>query len=341
MWYSPFNTGAGYAMGIRVGAEMTTFEMRFIALRCKDTIAPTGTLATGVGAQQINSRGEFFQDKYGNTTSERVFAVTTENLAGRGPCCLKTEGISKEQECNLINAYFNMAPAQSLKWLETGMTPSIANVEIVGTEPYIVGGHTASGYWVDNERRTTLRNLWAAGDVVGGCPQKYVTGALAEAEIAVESIAEVIDTITAPVNCIVDIEMYERFFNNEAVFNTDELEAAMQSAMDEYAGGLSQHYCFNTQQLEIASHHINRLIKLSDGLHADDMYDLLKIYELRERLTVAKVLIEHLKARKETRWAGFYQHLDYPDTNQEYNCFINSKLLDGEVKIIYRFVEND
>ena len=27
-------------MGIRAGAEMTTFEMRFIALRCKDTIAP-------------------------------------------------------------------------------------------------------------------------------------------------------------------------------------------------------------------------------------------------------------------------------------------------------------
>ena len=31
MWYPPFNTGAGYAMGIRAGAEMTSFEMRFIA----------------------------------------------------------------------------------------------------------------------------------------------------------------------------------------------------------------------------------------------------------------------------------------------------------------------
>jgi adenylylsulfate reductase subunit A len=31
MWYPPFNTGAGYAMGINAGAEMTTFEMRFIA----------------------------------------------------------------------------------------------------------------------------------------------------------------------------------------------------------------------------------------------------------------------------------------------------------------------
>ena len=66
MWYCPFNTGAGYAMGIRSGAEMTTFEMRFIALRCKDTIAPTGTLAQGAGAAQINARGERYQHRRPN-----------------------------------------------------------------------------------------------------------------------------------------------------------------------------------------------------------------------------------------------------------------------------------
>ena len=55
IWYSPFNTGAGYAMGLRAGAEMTTFEMRFIALRIKDIVAPTGTLALGFGANQVNA----------------------------------------------------------------------------------------------------------------------------------------------------------------------------------------------------------------------------------------------------------------------------------------------
>ena len=68
MWYPPFNTGAGYAMGIRSGAEMTTFEMRFIALRCKDTIAPTGTIAQGVGAKQVNSLGEVYETKYNPRT---------------------------------------------------------------------------------------------------------------------------------------------------------------------------------------------------------------------------------------------------------------------------------
>ena len=82
MWYPPFNTGAGYAMGIRRGAEMTTFEMRFIALRCKDTIAPTGTIAQGVGAKQVNSLGEVYETKYGLTTSERVYGTVMENLEG-------------------------------------------------------------------------------------------------------------------------------------------------------------------------------------------------------------------------------------------------------------------
>lgn len=104
MWYPPFNTGAGYAMGINAGAEMTTFEMRFIALRCKDTIAPTGTIAQGVPAKQLNSNGEVYENKYGLTTSQRLYGTVTENREGRGPCYLGTKGISREQEEDLYKA---------------------------------------------------------------------------------------------------------------------------------------------------------------------------------------------------------------------------------------------
>ncbi len=188
MWYSPFNTGAGYAMGILQGAEMTTLEMRFIALRCKDTIAPTGTIAQGVGAKQINSLGENYESVYGITTSQRVYGTVQEQVEGRGPCYLGTKGISPDQEQDLLKAYLNMAPSQTLRWVERGQGPATENVEIEGTEPYIVGGHTASGYWVDTYRETTITNLFAAGDVAGGAPQKYVTGALAEGEIAGDEI---------------------------------------------------------------------------------------------------------------------------------------------------------
>ena len=190
MWYPPFNTGAGFAMGINAGAEMTTFEMRFIALRCKDTIAPTGTIAQELVQKQVNSLGEVYENRYGLTTSQRVYGTVRENIEGRGPCYLRTEGISSEQDESLKKAYLNMAPSQTLKWIESGKNPSEQNVEIEGTEPYIVGGHTASGYWVDTNRRTTINGLYAAGDVAGGCPQKYVTGAMAEGEIAAEDIVK-------------------------------------------------------------------------------------------------------------------------------------------------------
>ena len=349
MWYPPFNTGAGYAMGINAGAEMTTFEMRFIALRCKDTIAPTGTIAQGVPAKQLNSNGEVYENKYGLTTSQRLYGTVTENRDGRGPCYLGTKGISKEQEEDLYKAYLNMAPSQTLKWLEAAGGPSEENVEIEGTEPYIVGGHTASGYWVDNNRETTIHGLFAAGDVAGGCPQKYVTGALAEGEIAAQAIAERLEGSGKGfvVNEVADSELsenafakkseYERFLNNkQGLVDIEQTEEAMQKIMDQYAGGISTDYQYNEARLELADEKIKFLEQSIDNLAAQDADDLLRIYEIRERLTVCRSVIAHLKARKETRWHSFAENMDYPAKSDDWLKYVNSRKENGEIKIIIR-----
>ena len=343
MWYPPFNTGAGYAMGIRAGAEMTTFEMRFIALRCKDTIAPTGTLAQGVGAKQINSLGEVYETKYGLTTSERVYGTVNENQEGRGPCYLRTEGITAEQDESLLKAYLNMAPSQTIKWIESGRNPSRQNVEIEGTEPYIVGGHTASGYWVDTDRATTIEGLFAGGDVAGGCPQKYVTGALAEGEIAGLSAVKYIDSKESFEKISDEDTTYhlretEKYLTDRnSLYTTEQLEEAMQTVMDSYAGGIKTNYRFNEKQLDIADCKIRQLETLTDDLYAEDFQELMYICELKERLTVCKSVIAHLRARKETRWHSFAENLDYPEKDdRNFNKYVNSRLENGEIKIIIR-----
>lgn len=356
MWYPPFNTGAGYAMGIRHGAEMTTFEMRFIALRCKDTIAPTGTLAQGVGAKQVNSLGEVYETKYGISTSERVYGTVAENLEGRGPCYLRTVGITPAQEDSLLKAYLNMAPSQTIRWIENG-TPSKENVEIEGTEPYIVGGHTASGYWVDTKRATTIDGLYAAGDVAGGAPQKYVTGALAEGEIAAKSAVEYIN---ATVDChaplqgsrndveteatikeaeiashVAEIETY--LSQKNSLYTTEQLEEAMQIAMDEYAGGITTGYGYTKKQLKIAKEKIDEIESLTGKLSATDLQEVMYIYELKERLTICKSVIAHLAARHETRWHSFAENRDYPEKdNEHFRKYVNSRLENGKIKIILR-----
>lgn len=347
MWYPPFNTGAGYAMGINNGAEMTTFEMRFIALRCKDTIAPTGTIAQGAGAKQVNSKGEIYETKYGLTTSERVYGTVMENLEGRGPCYLKTEGISSEMSEELKKAYLNMAPSQTLKWIESGKNPSEENVEIEGTEPYIVGGHTASGYWVDTKRETTIKGLFAAGDVAGGCPQKYVTGALVEGEIAaLEAVRQIkqekisiYEFSENDESSLLDKKVIEAedFLNfDKPLFSIEDLEEAMQKIMDTYAGGISRNYAYNEKQLKIADEKIDEVINLTNKLRAEDMHELMFVYELKERLTVCKSVIAHLRERKETRWHSFAENLDYREKSDEYLKYVNSKVIDGKLTVLFR-----
>ena len=355
MWYPPFNTGTGYAMGIRHGAEMTTFEMRFIALRCKDTIAPTGTLAQGVGAKQVNALGEVYETKYGISTSERVYGTVAENLEGRGPCYLRTVGITPEQEESLLKAYLNMAPSQTIRWIEND-TPSKVNVEIEGTEPYIVGGHTASGYWVDTKRATTIEGLYAAGDVAGGAPQKYVTGALAEGEIAAKSAVEYIADISS-VNLLEKISEgevaehvaeIEKFLGkrvnktfekarDEGGDTVEHLEEEMQTVMDAYAGGIKTGYRYSENQLAVALEEIQKIEARTDSLRAADLQEVMYIYELKERLTVCKSVIAHLAARHETRWHSFAENLDYPEKdNINFRKYVNSRLENGQIKIILR-----
>ncbi len=401
MWYCPFNTGAGYAMGILAGAEMTTLEMRFIALRCKDTLAPTGTIAQGVGAVQINAKGESYEEKYGRSTAERVWGTVEEKKQGRGPCHLATKGISGKQEEDLYLAYLNMAPVQTLKWLAEGKGPSLKNVEIDGSEPYVVGGHAASGYWVSTDRETTIGGLFAAGDVCGGAPQKYVTGVLAEALIAAEAIvsrnetgktknsevfkakavedednaglskkfglsenetglkAELPDSQTMSTNieetdrtgdwetlkgslsdaqAAAILERYQKYFSaSESLFSVQQVEEAMQKVMDEYAGGIRTNYSYNEAGLAIADEKIQELQTLQEGLRAHSMDELLQIYELRERLIVARALIAHLGARKETRWHSFQENSDHPQKKKEYELYINSRMEgDGTIRIIRR-----
>ena len=349
MWYSPFNTGAGYAMGILQGAEMTTLEMRFIALRCKDTIAPTGTIAQGVGAKQINGLGENYESVYGITTSQRVYGTVQEQVEGRGPCYLGTKGISPDQEQDLLKAYLNMAPSQTLRWVERGQGPATENVEIEGTEPYIVGGHTASGYWVDTHRETTITNLFAAGDVAGGAPQKYVTGALAEGEIAGDEIVrryqdqgeessvgnepwykEVIDAI------LKRYAAQQGANDDSTLVRIEEQEQRLQDIMDIYAGGISQAYKYTEESLGIAKSKLQALAKDVEQLQANTLHELSYLYELRDRIVVAQALVAHLGGRKETRWHSFGEHGDYPNCSDDGLVYVNSVYQDGEFQVFQR-----
>ena len=337
IWYSPFNTGAGYAIGIRAGAEMTTFEMRYVSMRIKDLMAPTGAVAQGVKAQQVNALGErYLEERYAHLggksmpTAMRLWATIQENIEGRGPCYLDTTHLTKEQAERLQAYYLHMTPGLTLYWASRGTSPDIDPPEIVGTEPYIVGGHAQAGYWIDVNRMSTLENLYAAGDVAGGAPKKYLSGAGAEGMIAARDLLSKIKNMQ-------EEEIYEKDIKDEIkrVFNClerkilqilpDELEERMQKIMDEYAGGISSGYILNEQKLLKARKHIKQLKEEIKNLYAVNLHELMKCHEVIDRLDVASVLIEHLLYRKETRWPIYQSRADYPKRDDKnWLKFVNS-----------------
>lgn len=331
-WYPPFNAGAGYAMGIRAGAEMTGFEMRFIALRVKDTLAPTGTVVQGIGAKarQVNARGEEYLKEYPEVkTFTRLQATLEQWRQGKGPCYLDLNEFNREEMTALKEAYLNMCPGMVLYLADRGGSDGARMLEITGSEPYIVGGHTQAGYWVDVHRRTTLENLYAAGEVAGGAPKKYATGSMAEGELAVR---HALKNLPAPVPEVgpelISAEM-DRVFRPMAVsdgFSPQELEEAMQKTMDEYAGGISTGYTFTEKSLTIAKRNLAELTQLSRKLAAADYHQLMRAHEVIDRLLVARVLIEHLLYRKETRWPCYQTRLDYPfKDDKRWLIFVNSR----------------
>ena len=88
--------------------------------------------------------------------------------------------------------------------------------------------------------------------------------------------------------------------------------------------------------LDLAEEKIVRLTELADKTGAEDMHELLFAYELKERLLVCQVLIEHLKNRKETRWHSFNENLDHPETKEDFDKYVNSRMENGKIKILFR-----
>ena len=54
------------------------------------------------------------------------------------------------------------------------------------------------------------------------------------------------------------------------------------------------------------------------------------------RIAVCLAVIAHLGARQETRWHSFAENMDYPEKSNDWLKYVNSRMEDGELKILYR-----
>lgn len=338
IWMCPYCVGTGYAIGFRQGAELTSMEQRWVATRSKDFCGPIDTISVGYASAIINAKGERVMDRYKKLGGDaapryiRANAPMEEWLAGRGPCYCDTTHLSEEKAKALLVDYLNERPSFVLFLASRGQDITKEPIEIYGSDPYIVGGHTGSGFWVDINRMTTIPGLFAAGEAAGGNPNKFVGGCAAEGKLAARgAIAWLEDApLLLPDARQIASEkarIYAPVFRKKGDgVRPVEMKERLQRLMDEYAGGISQYYKTNEERLDYALRHIKILQSQFVYLCASDLHELMQAHEVMDRVDVAEAVVHHLKARKETRWPGWQTRSDYPERDDErYDCFIESR----------------
>ncbi len=351
-WMCPFNVGTGYAMGIRAGAEMTSLEQRWVAVRTKDFNGPVDTLSVAYGCLITNAKGErVLSERYAHLGGDkaprfvRLNAPMNEWLEGRGPAYVDTTVLDEEQAKDLREDLLNERPTFVLFLASKGIDITQEPVEIYGSDPYIVGGHTGSGYWIDIKRMTTIPGLFAAGETAGGSPNKFVGGCAAEGRLAARGALDYLASVSLPALDQSHVQNEkERVFGpllRGAAFDgitPVEMEERLQRLMDEYAGGVGQFYRMNEERLNHALKNVKMLQVQTQYLFARDLHDLMGAHEVMDRLDVAEVLIHHLLFRKETRWEGWQTRMDYPEVDPKLDCFVESRrdLRTGVIEVFTR-----
>ncbi|HHT9153263.1 MAG TPA: hypothetical protein ACFYEM_07030 [Candidatus Hypogeohydataceae bacterium YC40] len=274
-----------------------------------------------------------------SSTYFRLLSAVLENQAGRGPCYLDLSHIDAQTLRQFKVDLLNMSPAMLL--MLAGREIGDYRFEIAGSEPYVVGGHGEAGYWVDVERRTTLKGLYAAGDVAGGAPKKYVSGCWVEGQIATRSALQEITPGSLP---SIDEDLIKKEQSRTEMplkrrdgLSPQEAEEWLQKIMDEYAGGLSTRYELNEEKLLMGRTLLKDLKSNVPYLKAENYHELVACMEVVDRIDVARTVVEHLLYRKETRWPCSQSRLDYPQRDDAHWLkFVNSVMdVDtAEIKIL-------
>ncbi len=274
-----------------------------------------------------------------------------------------TEGLDpkrvREIESDGWEDFLDMTMSQALLWASLNIDPAKEPSELIMTEPYLMGSHASgTGAWVSGppdvsppeyhwgyNRMTTVDGLFAAGDGAGASAHKFSSGSYTEGRLAGKAaVAFIMDAgerprVSADEVQALTAELFEpyRVFETHAGASTKsdinphylypkQALLRLQKLMDEYAAGVGSQYMTNEplllRGLELMGFFRDDLANLT----ARDLHELLRCWELRDRIWCAEVHMRHLLHRKETRWPGYYYRGDYPELDDEHwKVFVNSR----------------
>ncbi len=335
-WKNPYQTGDGYAAGLRVGAKFRNMEFIKGTLTPKKFSAPGINAFIAAGAKLFNANGERFMQRYAGERFEKAprmilaLAVYQEICEGRAPVYLDFRGLPEDKMEIVLLGMKNEKPTYRHYLNDLGIDLSRDRLEIELSEPYM-GGTYSGGLVISHDFQAVgIHGLFAAGDA--SCSSHFAaTGAMVMGwdsgekisaflkEVGMQKISEEILEQTLA-------RLIEPMTRRSGVAPAD-VERKLQGIMSRYVG-----YARADEGLERALVEIRALKGETErSISAGDPRQLLRCHEVLNLLEIGEAVVLASQERKQSLMGLNFRRTDSADhVEQQGQRYITVQKLGGK-----------
>lgn len=310
----PGNTGDGYMLAYRAGAEVSGFEYTLYYYITKDINTPLLYITLTRGARLLNAFDERRDKDHPSIKSmchEDFFDHT-------GPLRIKMDHLPEERIREIEELLFaTERPICERFHAGRGNDFRTGEVELWPADVFLCGGHGLTGVRIDETGASSVPGLYAAGDTAL-CARGHLSGAFVYGEISAESAIKYSDTVDhiALDHAKVDqftIKHNSRFEQAKNSISVEEFEYKIRRIINDYLRPPK-----NAYKLKRLLWWMDRFrSELNDMVYVRDAHDLFKTYEVENIIECATLSATASLERSESRWLPWHYRSDYPEKDDK------------------------
>ena len=335
---NPTNAGDGYSMAYHAGAELSGIECFQVNPLIKDYNGPAcAYVANPFGGYQVNALGERFVDS-DYWSGQMMSEVRSEIESARGPIYLKVSHLPDETLTSLEGIlHTTERPTRGTFHANRGHDYRTHDIEMHISEIGLCSGHSASGVWVDENARTTVPGLYAAGDLA--CvPHNYMIGAFVFGDLAGADAAATLSDVIAPQHLPQDQLTEAHALIYRPLQHPDgppqpQVEYKLRRFVNDYVAPPK-----TAAKMSIAVHTFERMRDEIAEMGARTPHELMRSIEVSFIRDCAEFAARSSLTRTESRWGLYHERADLPARDdKEWGYHLNlRKTADGSMEFLKR-----